>query len=317
MKKLFLVFVVFIGGMLTVAQSQDLNQAGESFNEGIAAQQGEDFPTAIAAYEKALSISNQLGDDGADLAMKSEKQLSYCYFSNGKNLYQEKKFNEAIQNFTKSVEYSKKAGDDKTEDAAKTYIAGIKTAYGNSSLKKEEYDKALGYYDEALNVKPDYIKAEYGKGLVYKKTEDLANMKISLDKVIAAGEEGDKDVENARNAAYLAFRNAGALSLQSGSNDEAVKNLNISLEYDNTDPRAYYYLAVAYNGASQWDNAVSAASKGLELNPDDKSDTYFELGKAYEGKGDSESACGAYKNVSTGANVNAAKYQMEQVLKCQ
>lgn len=317
MKKLFLLSVALVGGMLTVAYSQDLNQAGEAFNEGIAAQQSEDYPTAIVAYEKALSISNQLGDDGVDLAMKSEKQLSYCYFSNGKNFYQEKKFDEAIQNFTKSVEYSKKAGDDKTEDAAKTYIAGIKTAYGNSALKKDEFDKALGYYDEALKAKPDYMKAEYGKGLVYKKTDDLANMKISLDKVIAAGEAGDKDVDNARNAAYLAFRNAGAIALQSGSYDEAVINLNTSIEYDNTDPRAYYYLAVAYNGMSQWDNAVSAASKGLELNPEDKSDTYFELGKAYEGMGDAASACGAYKNVTTGANVNAAKYQVEQVLKCQ
>lgn len=317
MKKLFIVLAAFMVTMLTTAYGQDLNQAGEAFNEGIAAQQSEDFPAAIAAYEKALSISNQLGDDGIDLAMKAEKQLSYCYFSNGKNLYQEKKFDEAIQNFTKSAEYSRKAADDKTEDAANTYIAGIKTAYGNSALKKEEYDKALGYYDEALKVKPDYMKAEYGKGLVYKKMDDLANMKASLDKVIAAGEEGDKDVENAKNAAYLAYRNAGAIALQSGSNDEAVKNLNVSLEYDNTDPRAYYYLSVAYNGLTQWDSAIGAATRGLELNPEDKSDTYFELGKAYEGKGDAASACGAYKNVTTGANVNAAKYQVEQVLKCQ
>jgi len=43
---------------------------------------------------------------------------------------------------------------------------------------------------------------------------------------------------------------------------------------------------------------------------------YFVLGKAYEGKADNTAACTAYKNVTSGPNVKAAKYQIEIVIKC-
>ncbi len=43
---------------------------------------------------------------------------------------------------------------------------------------------------------------------------------------------------------------------------------------------------------------------------------YFALGQAYEGKGDAGGACTAYKNVTSGPNVEAAKYQITTVLKC-
>jgi hypothetical protein len=75
-------------------------------------------------------------------------------------------------------------------------------------------------------------------------------------------------------------------------------------------------MAIAYNGESKWDDAITAANKALELETADKSDIHFELGKSYEGKGDGAAACQSYKSVTGGANVSAAKYQIEQVLKC-
>ena len=43
----------------------------------------------------------------------------------------------------------------------------------------------------------------------------------------------------------------------------------------------------------------------------------YELGNAYFGKGDSAGACEAYGNASTGDYAEAAKYQMEHVVKCE
>ena len=79
----------------------------------------------------------------------------------------------------------------------------------------------------------------------------------------------------------------------------------------------HYYLALAYSKEKNYEDAISSAQKALSIEPDkDKSDVYFALGLAYEGKGDSTNACSAYKKVTTGPNVEAAKYQMTQVLKC-
>jgi tetratricopeptide (TPR) repeat protein len=130
-----------------------------------------------------------------------------------------------------------------------------------------------------------------------------------------AGDDA-KTIGNAKDAAASAFQKAGAVALQASKYSAAVESLTGSLEYNNTEPRTYFYLAIANNGLSKWDDAITAANKALELQTEDKSDIYFEMGNASEKKGDAIAACDFYKKVTAGNNVPAAKYQIEQVLKC-
>ena len=44
---------------------------------------------------------------------------------------------------------------------------------------------------------------------------------------------------------------------------------------------------------------------------------YYELGNSYLGKGDNTAACDAYTKANKGDYAEAAKYQMEHVVKCQ
>jgi tetratricopeptide (TPR) repeat protein len=96
----------------------------------------------------------------------------------------------------------------------------------------------------------------------------------------------------------------------------AVQYLLASQEYNNTEPRTWLYLAMAYNGLSKWDKAMTAAKKALELTTGDKYDIYYELGRSNEGKGDKSSACDYYKKVTGGSHAVEAKYRGQQVLKC-
>ena len=70
------------------------------------------------------------------------------------------------------------------------------------------------------------------------------------------------------------------------------------------------------NQEKAYSKAIEAANKALELNEGDKSDIYFEIGQAQEGKGNTAGACSAYKKVTGGNNIETAKYQMTTVLKC-
>ena len=97
---------------------------------------------------------------------------------------------------------------------------------------------------------------------------------------------------------------------------EAVQLINDSFKYAQGTADTYYYLTIAYNKSKDYGNAVENANIALGMKEGDKSSIYFELGQALQGKGDSSGACNAFKNVSSGPNVDAAKYQMEQVLKC-
>ncbi len=317
MKKFRLILVVVVVLTSTAIFSQTLDQAGEVFNQAIQFSKDANYTEALKSYQSAIQICDQLGDEGLELKIKAEQQLPSTYFNIAKGLYEVKKYTEAIPQFEEAANWADKNGETKTADASRTYVAGIYTALGNADLKAESYDQALEKYNKALSAKPEYYKAYYGMGLTYKKQDDLPMMKEALDKVITMGGDDAKTIGQAKDAAASAYLNTGAKALQATGYTKAIENLNASLEYDTTNYKAFYYLALSYNGAGKYDDAIAAAGKALELNTEDKSDIYFEMGVSYEKKGDNANACASYKKVTGGNNVAAAKYQIEQVLKCQ
>ena len=76
---------------------------------------------------------------------------------------------------------------------------------------------------------------------------------------------------------------------------------------------------VIYNKQSKWDASIEAANKALEIMGEvDTKDAkvHFEMGNSYYGKGDNTAACEAYGKANKGDYAEAAKYQMEHVVKC-
>jgi len=316
MKRKKIIALMIMISLAISSFAQTVDEAGAAFNQGLQFTKDLNYAEALKSFEQTIKICTQLGDDGMDLQLKAEQQLPGTYFNLAKGFFDAKNYNEAITNFEQAALYADKMGETKTADASRTYLAGIYTSLGNADLKNEALDQAIEKYNKALSYKPGYYKAYYGLGVVYKKQENLPLMKESFNKVISMAGDDAKTIGNAKDAATSAYQKAGALALQANKYGPAVDNLTASLEYNNTEPRTYYYLAIAYNGLSKWDDAITAANKALELQTEDKSDIYFELGKSAEGKGDAAAACDNYKKVTAGNNVAAAKYQVEQVLKC-
>jgi tetratricopeptide (TPR) repeat protein len=316
MKKI--IFALFIALSLAFSLSaQTLDEAGEAFNSGIQFSKEAKYAEAAASYEQAITICKQIGDDAMELQIKAEQQLPGTYFNLAKGLFDAKNYNDAIPNFEKAAQYADQMGETKTADASRTYLAGIYYALGNADLKNDALETAIEKYNKSLSFKESYYKSYYGLGLVYKKQDDLAQMKESLDIAIAMAGDDEKTITNAKDAAASAYQKAGAVALQAGKFSVAIENLVASMDYDSTKASSYYYLALSYNGLSKWDDAIASATKAIEYQAEDKSDIYFELGKSYEKKGDNATACENYKKVTSGNNVAAAKYQMETVLKCQ
>jgi tetratricopeptide (TPR) repeat protein len=255
-------------------------------------------------------------NSSAQTQKKAKQQSPETYFKLAKGFFEKKNYQEAAINFEKSVEYADRAGETKIADTSRLYLAGIYTVLGNTDLKNDSLDQAIENYSKSLSYKPDFSKAYYGLGLVYKKQDDLSKMKKALDMAIKLAGDDNKTIVNAKDAAASAFQKAGAVALQAGNFSAAIENLNSSLEYNIVEPRTYLYLAVAYNSLLKWDDAINMANKALKIQTGDKSDIYFELGISYAGKGDLSKTCYFYSMVKTGKNAATAKYQFEQVLKC-
>ncbi|MAZ93658.1 MAG: tetratricopeptide repeat protein [Bacteroidales bacterium] len=300
--------------------AQTVSDAGALYNEGNSYYKEKDYSDAITAYEDAMEIANLVGGDAEELKERIQTNLLKAYYGNATAFYKKGKFDEAISGYEKSYAYAEELGDSKKMTNSKNNIAKVRTSKGTSYLKNNMVDNAIAEFNMALEIYPTYYKTYYGMMLAYKSKGDLSKMVANADKVIEYGANNPKaakTIAKTKSTVSKSLVNAGAKEIQKENATKAVEYINTSFTYASGSANAYYYLTLAYTIKNSWNKAISSAEKAININPtEDKSDIYFALGQAYEGNGDSSNACSAYKSVTNGPNVDAAKYQITQVLKC-
>ena len=311
----FILSIAFLS-LSSLLFSQTMNEAGEAFNNGIAALKAKNYSKAIEAYNTCITICDKLGDEGASLKINAESQIPDAYFKLATSLYQSKKFDEAIKAYEKSNESALKINDTETSDKAKNYIARVYNTKGSAQYKANNFDNALASFDKALKADGTYFKAYYSKALVYNKQENVEAFKNAMDKVIELGPANDKTVAAAKTTVFRSFRADAGKALQAGNFKKSIENIDIALNYGSGDAQTFYFATIAYNGLSNWNKAIEYGNKAIALEKKSKSNIYFELGKAYEGNDNLSEACKAYKNVTDGPNKAAAEHKVTTELKC-
>ncbi|MDT8393159.1 MAG: tetratricopeptide repeat protein [Bacteroidales bacterium] len=315
MKNLTIILTAFFLVISLGLSSQDLNKAGKAYNEGINLTKENKTMEAIASYKECAEICAELGEVGEGLKTKAETQISSLYLKQGLDAYKSKDYDTAVSYFSLSAEYAKKINNTKSAAKANSYIAATYTAKGNNLIKEGKYEDAIESFNKALGYNPKYHKAYFGMAISYNKLDNTQMMEEAVKKVIEYGGD-DEDVEKAKTIAANHYLNLSGICIQKESYNEAVMMSKKSIEYNYMEGTAYYYQALASNNLGNFDQAISAAETGMKAEQDDKSNLYFELGRAYEGKGEIEKACDAYKSVNSGPNVDAANYQRTTVLSC-
>jgi tetratricopeptide (TPR) repeat protein len=85
----------------------------------------------------------------------------------------------------------------------------------------------------------------------------------------------------------LALR--GVLKLEANNGPGAIDDLDHAVKADPGNAMAYLALGAAFNTMSRYDDAIRTIERGVALTPNSWQ-AYFEMGKAYVGKGDFEKA---------------------------
>ena len=299
--------------------AQTVDEAGTKYNDGVEQMKAKDYSAAVTSFEEALKMATAVGLDADDLKVSIEKQLGSAYYKNGIALYKAKNLDGSLAVLNDGYGFAKEISDSKLEKKFVSVIAQVYSKKGDALRKKGQLDEAFAQYELGLEIKPTCVKAFYGEGLVYKEKGDMDMMMEKMNLVIQNG-EGDskaaKTVAKAKKTASTTLVNEAARELQKEHGSIAVKYINDSFKYADGNADTYYYLTIAYNKSNQFSKAAEAGNKAVGMQEGDKSDIYFELGQALEGKGDATAACNAYKKVTSGPNVDAAKYQMKEKLKC-
>lgn len=318
MKTLKRALLILFIAATTIGFAQDINSAGESFNLGNEAYKTKDFAAAIKHYETSLGTCGTVGAEADGLKTQVNDQLTKAYYYNAQNLYKEKNFDEAVAEFQKTSKQAEITGDVKTKEKSDEFIPKVYSSQGLGMVSAKEYDKAIEVFNKALQSKGECVNAYFGLGLAYKEKdmipESVENFKLALKN----GENNAgaaKTVEKVKDAAQKMLEANAGKELQLEHAEKAIGYLNQAIEFGNSSANIYFMLTVASNKLKKYDEAIAAAQQGLTLGGD-ANNLNFELGKAYEGKGDKDNACKSYKAVTGGANLKAAQYQAKDVLKC-
>lgn len=298
---------------LTVS-AQTMDDAGASFNNAVKLIET-DVNGAIEAFKSTITLCEKVGPDADELKKQAMAQIPGLYYRNVLKANEEKNFQGAIDACQPALEAAQTYNDEATKSAVEKLLPQLYLALGLEQFKAKDYTGADASFSKSLELDPGNIKTMDFKLKVYGVTEDYAKMSETLDAMTAL-DANDELVVKGKDFVAKRYFIAGAKALKGKDNAGAADMLAKSVSY-NEDAKAYNYLGIAYNGLKKWDEAIDALNKAIALETKDKSDLYFQLGTALQGKGDNAGACDAFKKVTTGPNVKGAEYQMKQVLKCQ
>lgn len=314
---------VLVLSVLTLSiYSQDINQAGEKFNEANQAVKANKFDLALQMYEDAVEIASQLGEEGEMIVVNSQSQIPSLHYKIGVADYKNKKVDKAISEFEKAIDFGIKYNDPETVTKATETIPKLYYAQGNTYYKNEKYGEALEQFKKAAEMSPDYSRAYWGMGLAYNKLGDTENMKDAFVKAqeLATADGDDKMLAKINKNAKKILQSKGAKKLQAQQWDAALMCLDASLIFDPDNADTFYYVALANNGMKNFDAAIEAAQKGIDISaakgPEYQAKLYYELGNALKAKGQNTKACQAYTSAKHGTFAESANYEITQVLKC-
>jgi len=316
-----IVTITFSLFVSTLINAQTITDVINVFNAGAGEVNAGNFETAITKFEECIQLADKLGAEGDEMKMKAREQIPTIHYRIALDSYKAKDIEGAISWFEKTVEACNQYDNEDIKTKSLNYIPQLYYAQGNGQVKNEAYEEALASFDKAIEYLPDYARAFYGKGLVYRKLDQEENMFAAMDKAIETGNSSGDDKTAAAAAKtvrdYLVV--AGMKSLKDEDYESAIDFFTASLKYDDQYADTYYYLAAIYNMQLEYEKAVENAIKAIDYDdsePEKKARIYYELGNAYVGMVEYEKACEAFKNALYEPYLNTVKHKMENVLIC-
>ena len=317
-KSISLVFLVLL--TISLNAQTTITEVINAFNAGAEEVNAGNFEAAIAKFEETITLADELGAEGDEMKANSQAQIPALNYRMALDTYKAKDISGAITKFEATVEACDKYGNDDVKAKSLKYIPQLYNAQGNAQVKNSDYDGALASFDKAIEYKPDYARAMYGKGLVYKKQDDDANMIATLDKAIEVGTAAGDDKTTAAAVKTLRdhYVNSGMLAYKAESYDEAIKNFEASYKYDSESADPYYLTCVIYGKQENYEKAVEFGLKAAQYeDASDQAKIWYEIGNAYVSLVEYEKACDAYSKALVEPYMASVKHKMDNVLKCQ
>ena len=148
---------------------------------------------------------------------------------------------------------------------------------------KDDNDKTIHFYENAIALKPDDHEAFNNMGIAYNNKEDYDKAIESYERAIEI--KPDK---------HDAFNNMGIAYNNKGDYDKAIESYERAIEIKPDKHEAFNNMGFAYDNKGDYDKAIESYQKAIEINPDYLL-AFINMGNAYGDKGDYDKMIESYQ----------------------
>ena len=296
MKKIILAMAAFACSM-SLMTAQDLATATATYNSGAEALTMGNKTSALEYFQKALTMAEALGDEGADVVANCKSAIPSVILSIGKEFYNNKDFSNAKAKFVEAAEIAKKYGNQEVtaevESLLPTVGKRIALAKVNDAMKTKDIAGVLAGYEEAMAIDTTDANTALKYGQFLGNAGKFDDAVKYLELAARHGQEG-----NAKAVFSTTFLKKAAAQLKAGKYADAVTFAEKAISYKEN-AQAYLIAGQASQKANKNADAIANFEKYLEAAPTAKNAgaIAFTVGALYQQTGNKAKAVEFYKKV--------------------
>lgn len=296
MKKIILAMAAFACSM-SLMTAQDLATATATYNSGAEALTMGNKTSALEYFQKALTMAEALGDEGADVVANCKSAIPSVILSIGKEFYNNKDFSNAKAKFVEAAEVAKKYGNQEVtaevESLLPTVGKRIALAKVNDAMKTKDIAGVLAGYEEAMSIDTTDANTALKYGQFLGNAGKFDDAVKYLELAARHGQEG-----NAKAVLSTTFLKKAAAQLKAGKYADAVTFAEKAISYKEN-AQAYLIAGQASQKANKNADAIANFEKYLEAAPTAKNAgaIAFTVGALYQQTGNKAKAVEFYKKV--------------------
>ena len=296
MKKIILAMAAFACSM-SLMTAQDLATATATYNSGAEALTMGNKTSALEYFQKALTMAEALGDEGADVVANCKSAIPSVILSIGREFYNNKDFSNAKAKFVEAAEVAKKYGNQEVtaevESLLPTVGKRIALAKVNDAMKTKDIAGVLAGYEEAMAIDTTDANTALKYGQFLGNAGKFDDAVKYLELAARHGQEG-----NAKAVLSTTFLKKAAAQLKAGKYADAVTFAEKAISYKEN-AQAYLIAGQASQKANKNADAIANFEKYLEAAPTAKNAgaIAFTVGALYQQTGNKAKAVEFYKKV--------------------
>ena len=293
--------------------AQDLATATATYNSGAEALTMGNKTGALEYFQKALAMAESLGDEGADVVANCKNAIPSVMLSIGKELYNNKDFDGAVEKMKAAAEKAKEYGNEEVsaeiEDLLpKVLVTKVKDA-ADAAFKAKDVAGAIAGYKEVLAADSTNAVSALRLGQLLSGT-NLEEAEKYLNIAAANGQEA-----NAKQVLGTAYLKKAAAQLKGGKYADAVALAEKANEIKEN-AQALLIAGQASQKLGKDSNAIAFFEKYLtaDHNAKNANAIAFTVGALFQKAGNKSKALEYYQKVASDPQFGAQAKQLISAL---